>query len=239
MSSLEFGGAIPSEELDRFEWLALEAAWAITKSPYPLQWKRWQQFPDVTDPQSNMGMVIGANLWRANLDIRSAEELGSGDSETRKLLLSRAAGHIGKLAGGLIGTATHFVERPEFWQTPLDEHLDTIFDLVDYTLEFVDADEDTTSLIDNDYYAQLQPVTEAIGSMDGVPNAKVLFRQARVIEGLASIATNTWTEFMLENEGLMLEPGATPRSAGQHIEDLRKDFEEYVPRIHEAALERS
>jgi len=238
LSPEDSGKAIPASDLNHFEWLALEAAWAATKSPFPLQWEHWKEFPDIRDPQSSMGRVVGGNLWRANLDIQSADVIGESDALARVQLLSRAAGNIGKLAGGLIGTATHFETPPELWPGTIDTHLDRLFAVTAETLNQATA-QDVASLDEEYYYDQLEPVSDAIAGMNGVPDREALSLQAGVVKKLSSVAINTWTSFMTENEGLALEPGATPRSAGQQIEDLRAEFERYVPRIREAASQRT
>lgn len=239
MTSLEdSAGAIPVAELDHFEWLALEAAWAITKSPLPLQWERWQRFPDIQDPQSNIGMVVGGNLWRANLNRGSAEAIGFDDPLARAQLLSRAAGHIGKLAGGLIGTAVHFETPAKEWPSALDAHLDRVFAITGETLKQA-ATQETVSTDEGYYYGLLGPVSVAIKAMNGTPEGELLAMQSEVVKTLASVAVKTWSDFIAQNGSLILEPGATPRSTGKYIADLRTDFERYIPSIHQAATQRS
>jgi hypothetical protein len=227
-------GKIPAETLDKFEWLAREAFWATTKSPFLTQWKRWLAYPDTEHTQANSGLVIGNNLSRAKGDIRHAAEYEGSD---RTILLSRAATGIGKMASGLIAMAAHFNTPPSQWRAPLASHLPKVLLAADETIRHAQT-KTTVSLDSEYYYEQFEPVSASIRAMRGRPDANILTEQAERVMGVAAIATKTWSDFMINHEGLLLDQGATPRSAGPLIDNLYTDFEQYIPLIHQAAVER-
>lgn len=229
---------MPVEELDQFEWLAREALWSTAKSPFGMQWDRWQHYRDTRDPQGIPGLVIGGNLGRAKNDIRNAEMFGPTD---RPVLLSRAAEHLGKMAGGLIGISAHLRTPQAKWDLPLREHIDMHLQVTDEVLELAAAGVSgvETSLGSDHYYDRLGDIGEWLRMNDVFGSDKHLEHQGITVRYIAATATRTWQEFLGEHDGLALVPGATPRSAGAYIENLREEFEGIIPIIHEAAERRS
>ena len=222
--------------LDHFEWLSLEALWSAAKSPFNVQWERWQEHQDITDPAGVLGLVVGGNLQRAKLDIQSAEVLGITTSD-RLELYGRAAGHIGKMAGGLICTTVLFLTPPEQWDLSISEHLPVCLEATDAVLTEV-SNSNLHSIDADDYYTRLEEVHDTVIGMGNKIDNKKLKDQAHDMANIASMATRSWIKFMADNPELLIEPGATPRSTGQYIENLRSDFESYVPLVREAANSR-
>lgn len=231
--SLPVPEKIPVSELDRFEWLALEALWGTAKSPYETQWERWQSQKFVSDPDATTGLVVGGNLSRVHVNLRNADLLAV-DGQPDRDCLSMAAEHLGKMAGGIVGIATHFRTSPDRWNDPLASHITDHLEVTEGVLAIA-AKGETTSLEAGDYYALLAPVldaTKATGSKEIAAEQK-----GRLLR-VAGLAVRSWEQFLDSHDAIEIVPGATPRSTGQFIEDLRADFEQYVPTVQSAARAR-
>lgn len=222
MPSVERPDVIPVDQVNNLEWLSLEALWSTLKSPFPVQWNRWLRNLPVEDPTTVTGLVIGGNLGRARLGIEQADTFTNPSD--RLVVLSHAAEHIGKLAGGLINTTTHLLTPSEEWTAPYAKliplHIEIAADILRR------SDEATPSLSSADYYDayELPPTPLSLDDLDML---------AETTRGLAENATATWVEFLDRHGDLAIQPGGTPRSAGPTTEALQITFAEHMPLIQE------
>ena len=222
---------IPVSELNHLEWLALEALWGTAKSPYETQWERWQSQESVYDSSATSGLVVGGNLSRVHVNLRNADVFAV-DGQPDKEFLSLAAEHLGKMAGGIIGIATHFRTNPHRWNDPLTTHINDHVEVSEEAISIA-SDDGETSLEAEHYYELLAPVLEATKFAEDDRNG-VIKHAGKLIQ-IAGLAVRSWESFLYTHSDIDIVPGATPRSTGQFIEDLRTDFEQYVPIVRAVA----
>ena len=213
----------------RTEWLALESSWGTAKSPFRQQWNRWLTQDTIRDPDSTIGIVVGGNLQRFHTYIRNAKTF-SENSLPNNQMLALAAEHLGKMAGGLISITAHSRTNPSKWDLPFKEHIDTLAASTTDVVQLANSGRHT-SLALTEYY---ELVTSVLQEIQHNPVEQVFALQADILTHVAGLAVKTWFDFLDSNDNLKIVSGATPRSSGAYIEELRADFEQYIPSIKAA-----
>ncbi len=222
---------IPVQDLDPFEWLAIESLWATTKTSFDM--RRHMPEPDIRDRNGFFGRLISGNLDEANPLIDNAHKF-FGDK--KREILGEAAWRLGRLAGGLISVTTHLRTPAKFWGAPVKRQTHYHFDAVDEVLRRAES----AGRVARDpeyYYGLLEPVNEALGETkpsaeDDQPDPTLLSHsEASVRASMA--ATTTWLELIGGQPDLLIDPPAISYSQIPYIEDLRKEFESKYQLISE------
>lgn len=215
----EFSTKLTDDQpFDPFKWQLNEVIWASVKTPYREQWERWK-LP--ANAHSSVADFFTSNWSRAALYM----EQQSGEPE----LINETALHLGKLAAGLTCSLAQFITPRGAWRAPA-------VDLRSYQAKAVDkvltAAESAPCIDPNNgvdaakFEEALVEAHEAAGlSMAGSLD-DTLYKMSAVLFPHAADTTRTWLDFVEEHDGqFAMSPGGTPRSSGEHIEELREASE--------------
>ncbi len=212
--------AIPIEALDHVEWLALEGLWVSHKSQFDVVATRWRIHPDSIDSESVLGLAVGGNFKRFAFDDAAAREIDQPDDRDR--IFSKAALGLAKVAGGFVSVSSHFATPKERWADPTESHV--AVHIANARLVNALVPNTKATVYDPDVYYDLFKVLEMRRGLPDLESESWLGQAYQLTILAARLATNTWIEYMDQHVVKLIDPGATPRSAGTNVDKLYAGF---------------
>lgn len=200
-------------------WLADEVLWASIKAPYTDQWRSWQLRSFDAGSQAD---IATSNWSRAKIFL----EQNGGDPE----LYDPVSLHLGKLAAGLTCSVAHLTTpkvewgaSPELWILRQREAVESVLDIAEVSEPYLPTDEKAGSHLEEeliDCHHEAAAARQNPGKL-----SEAFYRMSLSLGDLAAGTTRAWLDFIDQHDGeFVMTPGATPRSTGNYIEDLRHQY---------------
>jgi hypothetical protein len=197
-----------------FLWQLNEIIWASIKAPYPEQWRRWQL------PASAYGS--SADLFTSNWSRAALYVEGHAGNPQG---LNLAAQNLGKLAAGITCSLALFNTPAGEWSAGPAVWQPHQFRAVDSVLSAAESAEpvDLNSKNDAGEFEEALVHCHEMAALAEVDREPAIHDMNIDMFNFGARTTRSWLDFIKLYDGrFTMMAGGTPRSSGEHIEELRR-----------------